>query len=136
MRININVPLPPQSRIGVRGSLPFFHFFHFFIFFQFFMFFIFFFVFFLFFLFSFIFPPLAPPRAPPKTSLREKKKKEERRKKKERADRNRSPSTFARTGHFCYSRAWKPLTPVIVESSHRNTQQNEIEPFRSNTLIT
>ena len=39
------------------------------------------------------------------------KKKEERRKKKEeeeRADRNRSPSTIARTGPFCSSRAWKP----------------------------
>ena len=34
---------------------------------------------------------------------------EERKKKKEeRADRNRSPSTVARTRTFCYSRAWKP----------------------------
>ena len=43
--------------------------------------------------------------------MREKKKKEER-KKEERADRNRSPSTVARTGPFCCSRAWKPLTPT------------------------
>ena len=34
--------------------------------------------------------------------------------KKERTDRNRSPSTIARTGPFCYSRAWKPLTPTWV----------------------
>ena len=37
---------------------------------------------------------------------RKKKKKEER------ADRNRSLSTIARTGPFRYSRAWKPLTPT------------------------
>ena len=41
-----------------------------------------------------------------------KKKEERRRKKKERADRNRSPSRIARIGPFCYSRAWKPLTPI------------------------
>ena len=39
---------------------------------------------------------------------------EERKKKKEEsADKNRSPSTIARTGPFCYSRAWKPLTPIM-----------------------
>ena len=41
---------------------------------------------------------------------------EERRKKEERADRNRSPSPIARTGTFCYSRAWKPLTPTELSS--------------------
>ena len=40
-----------------------------------------------------------------------KERKKER--KEERADRNRSPSTIARTGTFCYSRAWKPLTPTL-----------------------
>ena len=33
----------------------------------------------------------------------------------ERADRNRSFSTIARTGTFCFSRAWEPLTPIILE---------------------
>ena len=33
-------------------------------------------------------------------------------KKEERADRNRSTSTIARTRPFCYSHAWKPLTPT------------------------
>ena len=36
----------------------------------------------------------------------------EERKKEERADRNTSPSTIARTGPFCHSRAWKPFTPT------------------------
>ena len=53
-----------------------------------------------------------------KKKEKRKKKKEKRKKKKEkekekkqkveRADRNKSPSTIARTGRFCYSRAWKP----------------------------
>ena len=56
--------------------------------------------------------------------VREKKKEERRRnkkeRKKERADRNRSPSTIARTGQFCYSRAWKPLAPIFLlcEDAH------------------
>ena len=43
---------------------------------------------------------------------KERNKRKEERKKDERADRDRSPSTIARTGHFCQSRAWKPLTPT------------------------
>ena len=38
---------------------------------------------------------------------------EERKKKEECVDRNRSPSTIARTGTSCYSRTWKPLTPTF-----------------------
>ena len=34
------------------------------------------------------------------------------RKKEDIADRNKSPSTVVRTKHFCYARAWKPLTPT------------------------
>ena len=47
--------------------------------------------------------------------MREEERKEERKegRKKKRADRNKSPSTIARTGPFCYSRAWKPLTPIL-----------------------
>ena len=41
---------------------------------------------------------------------------EERKNEEERADRNRSPSTIARTGPFCKSRAWKPLTPTKVKN--------------------
>ena len=44
---------------------------------------------------------------------RKKKKKKKKKKEEERADRNSSPSTIARTGPFCYSRAWKPLTPIV-----------------------
>ena len=54
---------------------------------------------------------------------KEKKRKEKKRqekKKEERADRNRSPSTIARTGPFCYSRAWNLLTPI----DSRNWQQD------------
>ena len=109
-------------------SLFFFFFFFFFLIFPFFFFFFFFLVFFFFFVF-FISP--SPPRPPQNIAFsnkklifkarfwvrEERKKKEERRKKKgrkeERADRNRSPSTIARTGTLCYSRAWKPLTPTL-----------------------
>ena len=49
---------------------------------------------------------------------------EERRKKKEeRADRNRSPSTIARTGTFVFSRAWNSLTPT---SSPRSTHEDTL----------
>ena len=112
--------------------LSFFHFFHFFSFESFFFFFIFF-IFYHFFIFSFfiffvIHPlPPPPPRGPSKTSLfltkklnfkarfwvrEEDWKKKEERKNEERADRNKSLSTKARTGSFSYSRAWKPLTPT------------------------
>ena len=48
-----------------------------------------------------------------KIEKREKGKKGKKEKgKEERADRNRSPSTIARTGTFCNSRAWKPFTPT------------------------
>ena len=84
------------------------------------------------FLFScfFFHSPRGPPQATPlpKTSLVSyqnlnfkarfwvrRRRKEERRKKKERADRNRSPSTIARTRTVFYSRAWK------LPSLRRNT---------------
>ena len=102
--------------------------FHLFRFFHFLMFFSFFFVFSL---FSFI-----PSQGPPKTfafsytnlnfKARFWVRGEERRKKAERADRNKSPSTIARTGTFCYSRAWrKPLTPTRrVSPRHHRCQRN------------
>ena len=77
-------------------------------------------------------PPLRPPSSQnivfPRTILvkarfwvreeEERKKKETRKKKKEeRADRNKSPSTIARTGPFCYSCAWKP--PSLRLEVHR-----------------
>ena len=108
---------------------PFFHFSSFFHFFHFFTFFVFsfifhFFSFSFFFVFFHVFPLRflpGPRQASPKTSLftanlgerRRKKERKEERKKKERADRNRHPSTIARTGLFCCSRAVKTLTPVI-----------------------
>ena len=70
--------------------------------------------------------PLPPPRSLPKTSLFLQKnlifksrfwvREEGRKKKEERADRNRSLSTIARTGTFCYSRAWKPLSGIRMYS--------------------
>ena len=47
---------------------------------------------------------------PSQPSPEEKKKGFEVRKKKR--ERNKSPSSIASTGTFCYSRAWKPLTPM------------------------
>ena len=81
---------------------------------------------FVFFLF-FSFPSSSSPRAPPPPSLQHRFSyknlkfqgtilgERRRRKEEERADRNRSPSTIARTGTFCYSRAWKPLTPTVAK---------------------
>ena len=55
--------------------------------------------------------------------------------KEERADRNRSPSTIARTGPFCYSRAWKPLTPTTGpgEENDRRVLLNSV-PVHSNRV--
>ena len=50
---------------------------------------------------------------------REGKGREGRKGKKESTDRNRFPSTIARTGTSCYSRAWKPLTPTYVVTTSR-----------------
>ena len=93
--------------------IPFFHFFHFSFFDMFFVF------FFVLLVFSCFFISPLPPWGAPEPSLkhrsfpqkskfkgtilggRRKKKEERRKKKQERADRNRSPSTTARTGPFC-----------------------------------
>ena len=70
---------------------------------------------------------------------RKKERKEERKegrkkkKKEERADRNRSPSTIARTGPFCNSRAWKPLTPTF---SDPNSTRPENETHEQLTWFT
>ena len=50
---------------------------------------------------------------------RNKKERNKKERKEERADRNRSPSTIARTGPFCYSRAWKPPHSDKLEVSRR-----------------
>ena len=50
---------------------------------------------------------------------KKKRKKERKKKKEERADRDRSPSTIARTGPFCYSRAWE-LTPTIIYTTRQS----------------
>ena len=52
---------------------------------------------------------------------RKKERKKEERKKEERADRNRSPSTIARTRPFCYSRAWKPIPTIQYNTIKYNT---------------
>ena len=57
---------------------------------------------------------------------------EERKKERRSADRNKSTSTIARTGPFCYSRAWKPLTPTISCGCQRNTSSGSVvDPLAS-----
>ena len=60
--------------------------------------------------------------------------KEEEEEEEERADRNRSPSTIARTGPFCCSRAWEPLTPTKEscpkESTGLNLMKNALRQQR------
>ena len=58
---------------------------------------------------------------------RRKKKEKRRKKKEERADRNKSPSTIARTGTFCCSRAWNPHSDLQYVTSHSPT----LPPIRS-----
>ena len=67
--------------------------------------------------------------------MREERKEERQkgRKEEERADGNRSPSTIARAKTFCYSRAWKPLTPINKDSSARSEGCRSSEEWTGTT---